>query len=87
MPWMQKDLMALRGVCGVSAPRDEVLLFRQKDPKPWAPGRSPSGAFAPVPFVRAAELASLGQSSPPHRIRDRGAATPAGRPEVGVKAG
>ena len=29
--------------------RAEVLLFRQKDPKPWAPGRGPSGAFAPVP--------------------------------------
>ena len=52
--------------CGVSPPHGEVLLFRQKDPKPWAPGRGPSGAFAPVPFVRAAELASLKQSSPPH---------------------
>ena len=50
---------------GVSSPRDEVLLFRQKDPKPLAPGRGPSGAFAPVPTVRAAELASLRQSSPP----------------------
>ena len=79
MPWMQKDLMSLRGECGVSAPRAEVLLFWQKDPKPWAPGRSPrGGAFAPVPFVRAAELASLRQSSPPPRIRDRGAASPAG---------
>ena len=29
-----------RGACGVSAPHDAVLLFRQKDPKPWAPGRS-----------------------------------------------
>ena len=37
------------GFCGVSAPRAEVLLFRQKDPKPWAPGRGPSGAFAAVP--------------------------------------
>ena len=78
MPWMQKDLMALCGVCGVSAPHAEVLLFWQKDPKPWAPGRGPLGAFAPVPFVRAVELALLGQSSPPHRIRDWGAATPGG---------
>ena len=36
------------------------------------------GAFAPVPTVRAAELASLRQSSPPNRFRDWGAATPAG---------
>ena len=64
--------------CGVSPPHGEVLLFRQKDPKPWAPGRGPSGAFAPVPFVWAAELASLKQSSPPYWIRDRGAAAPAG---------
>ncbi len=43
-----------------------------------APGRGPPGAFAPVPTVRAAELASLKQSSPPTRVRDYGAATPAG---------
>ena len=67
-----------RGACGVSAPHAEVLLFRQKDPKPWAPGRGPWGAFAPVPKVRAAELASLRQSSPPNKNRERGAATPAG---------
>ena len=75
-----------RSACGVSPPRDEVpslcsgqaLLFRQKDPKPWAPRRGPPGSFAPVPTVRAAELASLKQSSPPYRVRDRGAATPAG---------
>ena len=67
-----------RGACGVSAPHDEVLLFRQKDPKPLAPGRGPSGAFAPVPTVRAAELAALRQSSPYNQIRHWGAATPAG---------
>ena len=66
------------GVCGVSAPHDEILLFRQKDPKPLAPRRGPTGAFAPVPNVWAAELASLKQSSPPTRFRDWGAATPAG---------
>ena len=53
-------------------------MFRQKDPKPGAPGRGPSGAFATVPKVRAAELALLKQSSPLNRVRDRGAATPAG---------
>ena len=59
--------------CGVSAPHDEVLLFRQKDPKPLAPGRDPSGAFAPVPVMWAAELASLRQSSPQIRICGTGA--------------
>ena len=68
--------------CGVSAPHAEVLLFRQKDPKPLAPGRGPTGAFATVPNVRAAELASLKQSSPPTRIRDWGAAPPAGALEM-----
>jgi hypothetical protein len=28
-------------LCGVSSPRDEVLLFRQKDPKPFLPVRIP----------------------------------------------
>ena len=55
-----------RGACGVSAARAEVLLFRHKDPKPLAPGRGSLGAFAPVPKFRAAELASLRQSSPPN---------------------
>ena len=55
-----------------------------KSPRPkttGAAGRGPPGAFAlspEVPKVRAAELASLKQSSPPHRVRDWGAATPAG---------
>ena len=43
-----------------------------------ARARPQGGAFAQVPFVRAAELASLRQSSPPNRFRDRGAAAPAG---------
>ena len=33
--------------CGVSSPHAEVLLFRQKDPKPFPPVRGPSGSFAP----------------------------------------
>ena len=57
-------------------------MFRQKDPKPWAPGRGPLGAFASVPIAWAAELASLKQSSPPNRVRDWGAATPAGALEM-----
>ena len=59
--------------CGVSPPHDEVLLFRQKDPKPLAPGRGPSGACAPVPVTWAAELATLRQSSPPNRNCGTGA--------------
>ena len=43
-----------------------------------SPGRGPPGSFAPVPKVRAAELASLRQSSPPNRVRDWGKAPPAG---------
>jgi hypothetical protein len=31
------------------APADEALLFRQKDPKPFPPVRSPPGNFAVVP--------------------------------------
>ena len=58
------DRKGKAGACGGSAPRAEVLLFRQKDPKPGAPGRGPLGAFAPVPKVRAAELALLRQSCP-----------------------
>ena len=65
--------------CGVSPPHDEVLLFRQKDPKPVAPGCGPSGACAPVPVVWAAELAALKQSSPPNRICGTG---PQPRPEA-----
>ena len=38
-------------------------MFRQKDPKPLAPGRGPGGAFAPVPVAWAAELASLPSAS------------------------
>ena len=50
-----------------------------KGPKTIGARTWPQGdAFAPVPTVRAAELASLRQSSPPTRSRDRGVATPAG---------
>ncbi len=69
---------------GFRPPHDEVLLFRQKDPKPLAPGRGPRGALAPVPMTWAAELASLRQSSPPNSFRDWSAATPEG---AGEKAG
>ena len=52
----------MRGyIRGVAPPRDEVLLFRQKDPKPWVPGRGPSGAFPPVPPTEYLEISSPNQ--------------------------
>ena len=33
----------------MSSPRDESLLFRQKEPKPFLPVRGPTGSFASVP--------------------------------------
>ena len=49
--WIPDWILDYRGeACGVSAPHDEVLLFRQKDPKPWAPGRGPRGV--PLPQSR-----------------------------------
>ncbi len=35
--------------CGVSAPRDESLLFRQKEPKPCLPVRDPAGPWSTTP--------------------------------------
>ena len=37
----RSGIQRLRVARGVSAPHDEVLLFRQKNPKPVAPGRGP----------------------------------------------
>jgi hypothetical protein len=63
--------------CGVSPPRDEPLLFRQKEPKPFLPVRGPSdpaqkqvlqGASASIPNKRAQELALLKQPSPRSRF-------------------
>ena len=65
---------ARRGSFGFAPLRSgQALLFRQKDPKSLAPGRGPSGVCAPVPVMRAAELASLKQSSPQIRICGTGA--------------
>jgi len=36
-------------LCGVSSPRDESLLFRQKEPKPFLPVRGPAGASVSAP--------------------------------------
>ena len=52
---------------GVSPPHAEVLLFRQKDPKPLAPGRGPRGV--PLPQSRMLGLRnSLRSDSPRHQI-------------------
>jgi len=56
------------------APADEVLLFRQKDPKPFSPVRGPPGPSASAPNKMARELAPLKQPSP--RSRFGAAASP-----------
>ena len=58
------------------APADEVLLFRQKDPKPFPPVRGPSSSLRCSRTPAAAELASLKQSSPNPRSPLRFSATP-----------
>ncbi len=55
------------------APADEVLLFRQKDPKPFPPVHGPPGPSASAPNKMAQELAPLKQPSPRSRF---GAAAP-----------
>ena len=50
------------------ASADEVLLFRQKDPKP-VPMRGPAGASPPHRIKMARELAALKQPSPKRPIR------------------
>ncbi len=64
-------------ICGLSRPRDESLLFRQKEPKPCLPVRGPSepaqkpalrDASASAPNKMAQELAALKQPSPRGRF-------------------
>ncbi len=58
-------------------PADEVLLFRQKDPKPFLPVRGPSVVPPPPHRIKMAQkLATLKQSSPKSRIRCCGSAAP-----------
>ena len=45
-------------------PAAEVLLFRQKDPKPFLPCRGPMGSLRGSPTRAAAQLATLRQCSP-----------------------
>ncbi len=52
--------------CGVSAPHDEVLLFRQKNPKPVAPGRGPPEGV-PVPRSLVCGLRNSLRSDSPRR--------------------
>jgi len=60
------------------APANEVLLFRQKDPKPFPPVRGPAGSSASTPNKMARELAPLKQPSPKSRFRGYGSAAPEG---------
>ncbi len=66
--------------CGVSPPHDEVLLFRQKDPKPVAPGRGPQrGCLCPGPWcVGCGTRCAQTVLAPIWKGRDRGAAPPGG---------
>ena len=67
-PTSRVSFLVHRGARGVSAPRAEVLLFRQKDPKPWAPGRGPRGV--PLPRSRLLGLRnSLRSDSPRPQTR------------------
>ena len=61
------------------APAAEVLFFREKDPKPFLPGCSPSGSLTAAPNHMAVELAPLKQSSPKSWIRSSGSAAPKGK--------
>lgn len=58
------------------APAVEILLFGQKDPKPFPPGCIPPGSLAPVPIHMAAQLAALKQCSPNGWIQHFGSAAP-----------
>jgi len=61
------------------APADEVLLFRQQDPKPFPPVRGPPGPSASAPNTMAQELAPLKQPSPKKSIRGCGSGAPNAR--------
>ena len=61
---LEEFLSAERGF----VPADEVLLFRQKDPKPCPPVCGPSGVPPPTPRKMARELALLKQLSPRSRF-------------------
>ncbi len=52
--------------CGVSPPHDEVLLFRQKNPKPVAPGRGPQEGV-PLPRSLVCGLRNSLRSDSPRR--------------------
>ncbi len=46
-------------------PADDLLLFRQKEAKPFLPVRDPKGVPGPAPRIKMAQkLATLRQSSP-----------------------
>ena len=60
-------------------PTAEVLLFRQKDPKPCWPWHGPSGALRGSPTPAAGKLAWLKHCPPFLRCRLHGSAMPPGQ--------
>ena len=61
--------------CRVSAPRDEFLLFRQKEPKPCLPVRVPSGELRPGTELYGSATRGV-YPEPCRRIRCGGGETP-----------
>jgi len=56
------------------APADEVLLFRQKDPKPFSPVRGPTGPSASIPNQDGEGTRSAQTTLAEKSIRYRGSA-------------
>ena len=57
-------------------PADEILLFRQKDPKPFSPVRGPTGSFATVPKQEGSGTRYAQTTLAEKPIRDSRSATP-----------
>ncbi len=67
------------GEDGVSPPYGEVLLFRQKDPKPCWPWHGPLGTLRGSPTPEAGKLAALRHCPPFYRCRLHCSAMPPGQ--------
>ena len=53
-----KELILMKIIMQGFAPADEVLLFRQKDPKPFPPVRVPAGELRPSTELYGSETRS-----------------------------
>jgi len=92
VPWVDLTERGCQGqgegifiLCGLSRPRDESLLFRQKEPKPCLPVRGPSepaqkpalrDASASVPNQDGSGTRSAQTALAERPIRDSGSAAP-----------